>query len=213
NPAPWAPCCASARKACPKRSRLISATPAGRNRWSCWPGWSSLKPRTERAPWIRASWRCRRRATCLARRSRAHEFRDRASQPRTVPMAVKKGIRQLVDEANARITTIPVEEARALLGDPDVQFVDIRDVRELEREGLVPGAFHAPRGMLEFWADPGSPYFKPVFGQDRRCVLYCQSGWRSALATAALQDMGLARVAHVAGGFHAWKAAGGEVAR
>jgi probable AcnD-accessory protein PrpF len=128
-------------------------------------------------------------------------------------MAVKKGIRQLVDEANARITTIPVEEARALLGDPDVQFVDIRDVRELEREGLVPGAFHAPRGMLEFWADPDSPYFKPVFGQDRRFVLYCQSGWRSALATAALQDMGLARVAHVAGGFHAWKAAGGEVAR
>src|SRR5690606_12163719 len=125
----------------------------------------------------------------------------------------KKGIRQLVDEANARITTIPVEEASALLGDPDVQFVDIRDVRELEREVLVPRAFHAPRGLLEFWADPCSPYFKPVFGQDRRFVLYCQSGWRSALATAALQDMGLPRVAHGDGGFHAWKGAGGEVAR
>ncbi len=128
-------------------------------------------------------------------------------------MAVNKGIRQLVDEANARITMIPAEQATTLLGDPGVQFVDIRDVRELEREGLVPGAFHAPRGMLEFWADPDSPYFKPVFGEDRCFVLYCQSGWRSALATAALQDMGLSRVAHVAGGFNAWKAAGGEIAQ
>ena len=127
-------------------------------------------------------------------------------------MALRKSIRQLVDEASARITTVPVEEAKALLADPDVQFVDIRDVRELERAGMVPGAFHAPRGMLEFWADPDSPYFKPVFGEDRRFVLYCQSGWRSALATAALQDMGLTRVAHVAGGFNAWKAEGGEVA-
>ena len=128
-------------------------------------------------------------------------------------MALKRGIRQLVDEASARIDTIPVDQAQALLADPDVQFVDIRDVRELEREGMVPGAFHAPRGMLEFWADPDSPYFKPVFGQDRRFVLYCQSGWRSALAAAALQDMGLQRVAHVAGGFNAWKAAGGGLAR
>ena len=128
-------------------------------------------------------------------------------------MALKKGIRQLVDDANARIATIPVDDAKALLADPDVQFVDIRDVRELEREGMVPGAFHAPRGMLEFWADPDSPYFKPVFGQDRRFVLYCQSGWRSALAAAALQDMGLERVAHVAGGFNGWKAEGGEVAQ
>ena len=128
-------------------------------------------------------------------------------------MALKKGIRQLVDDANARIATIPVDDAKALLGDPDVQFVDIRDVRELEREGMVPGAFHAPRGMLEFWADPDSPYFKPVFGQQRRFVLYCQSGWRSALAAAALQDMGLERVAHVAGGFHGWKSQGGEVAQ
>src|SRR5690606_18482915 len=79
--------------------------------------------------------------------------------------------------------------------------------------GLAPGASHGTRGTLQSWADPGSPYFQPVFGQGRRFVLYCQSGWRSALATAALQDMGLARVAHVAGGFHAWKAAGGEVAR
>ena len=127
-------------------------------------------------------------------------------------MPITKGVKQLVADANARITTIPVGEATALLRDPDVQFVDIRDVRELEREGMVPGAFHAPRGMLEFWVDPDSPYFKPVFGEDKRFVLYCQSGWRSALATAALQDMGLDQVAHVAGGFNGWKAAGGEVA-
>ena len=126
-------------------------------------------------------------------------------------MAVKVGVKQLVDAANARITTLAAEEARALLDAPDVQFVDLRDVRELEREGTIPGAFHAPRGMLEFWVDPDSPYFKPVFGEDKRFVLYCQSGWRSALATAALQDMGLERVAHVGGGFQAWKAAGGAV--
>ena len=126
-------------------------------------------------------------------------------------MAVKVGVKQLVDAANARITTIAAEEACALLDAPDVQFVDLRDVRELEREGTIPGAFHAPRGMLEFWVDPDSPYFKPVFGEDKRFVLYCQSGWRSALATAALQDMGLERVAHVGGGFQAWKAASGAV--
>lgn len=128
-------------------------------------------------------------------------------------MPLKQGVKQLVAAANARIATVPVEEAKALLGDPGVQFVDIRDVRELEREGMVPGAFHAPRGMLEFWVDPDSPYFKPVFGEDRRFVLYCQSGWRSALATAALLDMGLENVAHVEGGFNGWKAAGGQVAQ
>ena len=125
-------------------------------------------------------------------------------------MALKTGVKQLVAAANARIVTIPVEEAKALLGNPDVQFVDIRDVRELEREGTLPGAFHAPRGMLEFWVDPESPYFKPVFGEDKRFILFCQSAWRSALATAALQDMGMDNVAHVEGGFSAWKAAGGQ---
>ena len=127
-------------------------------------------------------------------------------------MALKRGVKQLVEAANARIATIPVEEAKALLGDPGVRFVDVRDVRELEREGMVPGAFHAPRGMLEFWVDPDSPYFKPAFGEPKRFVLYCQSGWRSALAAATLQDMGLENVAHVEGGFRAWKDAGGEVA-
>lgn len=127
-------------------------------------------------------------------------------------MAVTKGVKQLVAEANARITTVPVAQAIALLGDPGVQFVDIRDVRELQREGMVPGAFHAPRGMLEFWVDPESPYHKPVFAQDKQLVLFCAAGWRSALATKTLQDMGLQRVAHIDGGFGAWKAAGAPVA-
>ena len=91
-------------------------------------------------------------------------------------------------------------------------FVDIRDVRELEREGVIPGAFHAPRGMLEFWACPESPYHKKEFDQDRHLVLFCAAGWRSALATKTLQDMGVPRVSHVGGGFEAWKAAGAPVA-
>jgi len=126
-------------------------------------------------------------------------------------MKLKKGVKQLVAEANAEIETVPVTAASALLGDPEVQFVDIRDVRELEREGMVPGAFHAPRGMLEFWVDPDSPYHKDVFATGKKFVLYCQSAWRSALATKALKDMGLAPVAHIEGGFRAWKEAGHPV--
>ena len=126
-------------------------------------------------------------------------------------MTLAKGYRQLIDEANARIRTLTVAEAKARRDDPNVQFVDIRDVRELEREGVIPGAYHAPRGMLEFWVDPESPYFRPVFGSGKEFVLFCQSGWRSALATAALQDMGLAPVAHVEGGFKAWKEAGLQI--
>jgi rhodanese-related sulfurtransferase len=125
-------------------------------------------------------------------------------------MALTKGYRTLIDEAKARIRNLSLEEAQALRADPNVQFVDIRDVRELEREGVIPGAYHAPRGMLEFWVDPDSPYFRPVFGSGKNFVLFCQSGWRSALATAALQDMGLTPVAHVEGGFSAWKEAGLE---
>ena len=126
--------------------------------------------------------------------------------PLTRPSAV------MVAEARASIENITVADAAALLERDDVLFVDIRDPRELARLGTIPGSFRAPRGMLEFWVDPDSPYFKPVFGEDKRFVLYCQSGWRSALATAALQDMGLGNVAHVAGGFNGWKAGGGEVA-
>ena len=99
-----------------------------------------------------------------------------------------------------------VVEVRARLGsDPRLQVVDIRDPRELEREGTVPGCVHAPRGMLEFWVDPDSPYFKPVFGDEgKEFVLFCGAGWRSALATKALQDMGMTNVAHIDGGFTAW---------
>ena len=123
-----------------------------------------------------------------------------------------KTAKQLVDEAMQQIVTLPLPEARRLLEHADVLFVDLRDVRELEREGVIPGAFHAPRGLLEFWVDPQSEYFKPVFGQGKRVVLFCAVGWRSALAAKTLQDMGMEHVCHVDGGFNAWKAAGAPVA-
>lgn len=127
-------------------------------------------------------------------------------------MALRKNHRQLVDEANARITTLSLEEAEARRGRPGVVFVDLRDVRELQREGQIPDAVHAPRGMLEFWVDPDSPYHKPELDPtEHELVLYCQSGWRSALATATLVDMGAEHVAHIDGGFSAWKAAGAPV--
>lgn len=120
-------------------------------------------------------------------------------------------VKSMVDEAMADITTYSVEQAREMHGRDDVQFIDIRDVRELERDGVVPGAFHAPRGMLEFWVDPESPYHREEFAHDKEYVLFCAAGWRSALATRTLMDMGLARVAHIGGGFQAWKEAGGPV--
>ena len=125
---------------------------------------------------------------------------------------MKKTVKSMVDEATAAITTYSIEEARELHGREDVQFIDIRDVRELERDGVIPGAFHAPRGMLEFWVDPDSPYYKEIFGSGKEFVLYCQSAWRSSLATAALQDMGLQPVCQIEGGFRAWKDAGLVVA-
>ena len=126
-------------------------------------------------------------------------------------MAIYKGIRELCAEADALIETWSAEQAIAALGDPQVQLVDIRDVRELWREGGVPGALHAPRGMLEFWVDPASPYAKPIFQSGKRFVFFCGGGLRSALATRAVQEMGLAPVCHVRGGFAAWKQAGGPV--
>ena len=107
-------------------------------------------------------------------------------------MPITKGFKQLLKDANARIMTRTVDETRALLADENVVLVDIRDPRELERDGKVPGAFHAPRGMLEFWVDPESPYFKPIFADEsKHFVLFCGGGWRSALSAAALQDMGM----------------------
>ena len=123
-------------------------------------------------------------------------------------MTITRGYQQLIADARSRITTLTLEEAAAKRHDPSVVFVDIRDVRELEREGMIPDAIHAPRGMLEFWVDPASPYFKPAFAEPKTFVLYCQSAWRSSLATATLMDMGMENVCHFDGGFKAWKAAG-----
>ena len=127
-------------------------------------------------------------------------------------MKLRKGFRQLVDEAKARITTIGLPEARERLGRDDVVFVDLRDIRELEREGMIPGAFHCPRGMLEFWIDPDSPYHKDVFSSGKQFVFYCNGAWRSALATDVAKQMGLEPVFEMDGGFTAWKNAGYPVA-
>ena len=128
-------------------------------------------------------------------------------------MPITKGYRALVDEAMAQVKTYTVEEVRARLdSDPRLQVVDIRDVRELQAEGSVPGSYHAPRGMLEFWVDPESPYHKKVFADEgKEFVLFCGAGWRSALAAKALQDMGMTNVAHIDGGFTAWKQRGAPV--
>jgi rhodanese-related sulfurtransferase len=120
-------------------------------------------------------------------------------------MAITKGIKLLVAEAMAQVKTYSVAEVKARMADAQMQIVDIRDVRELEREGTVPGCFNAPRGMLEFWVDPASPYFKTIFGDEsKEFVLFCGAGWRSALAAKALQDMGMTNVAHIDGGFTDW---------
>ena len=126
-------------------------------------------------------------------------------------MHLKHGYKDLIDAANAEIDTLETADAIARHGDPDVVFVDLRDRRELEREGRIPGAFNCPRGMLEFWIDPDSPYHKPIFAESKAFLFYCASAWRSALATKAAQDMGLTPVAHVQGGFKAWKESGGPV--
>ena len=124
-----------------------------------------------------------------------------------------KGYRQLVAEAEKEIETISVDDALRLHGSGDVVFVDLRDVRELSREGFIPGAFHCPRGMLEFWIDPGCIYYKDIFASGKKFLFYCNLGWRSALAAQVSQQMGLNPVAHIDGGFDAWKKAGGPVAK
>ena len=125
-----------------------------------------------------------------------------------MPQTITKGYKALLAEAEAKVKTLSVEEAQALSGRDDTVFVDLRDPREREREGKMPGAFHCPRGMLEFWIDPESPYAKPVFQEDKQFVFFCAGGWRSALAAQVAQEMGLKPVAHIAGGFGAWKKAG-----
>ena len=124
---------------------------------------------------------------------------------------MKKGYKALVAEAEAMIETISPAEAQALLGHDGVVFIDLREKGELRREGRVPGAVSVPRGMLEFWIDPESPYFKPELAGPARYVLFCAAGWRSALATRTLVEMGIDTACHIAGGFTAWKDAGGAV--
>lgn len=130
-----------------------------------------------------------------------------------MPQKIVKGYRQLLDESLAQIRTLQPAEAIGMHGRADVVFVDLRDPRELEREGILPGAVHCPRGMLEFWIDPASPYHKPVFAEDKSFVFFCAGGWRSALAAKTAQDMGLKPVAHIHGGFKAWREAGGPAGK
>jgi rhodanese-related sulfurtransferase len=125
---------------------------------------------------------------------------------------MKKGYKQLLEEANAEVTAIAPADAVPLLAKKDeVTFIDIRDPRELEREGKIPGAVHCPRGMLEFWIDPESPYHKPVFAEGKKLLFFCAGGWRSALAAKTAQDMGLENVAHLEGGFGKRLEAGGPI--
>jgi rhodanese-related sulfurtransferase len=128
-----------------------------------------------------------------------------------MPQTIHRGIKALIDEANAEIKTMSAADAIAAANSDDVVIVDIRDPREIERDGRIPGAFACTRGMLEFWIDPQSPYAKPVFQQDKTFIFHCAGGLRSALAAKTAQDMGLQPVAHIAGGFAAWRDAGGPV--
>lgn len=125
-------------------------------------------------------------------------------------MPLKKTAAQMVADARARIEEIETRDAIAMIEDPNVQIIDLRDPRERDRTGAIPGAFHCPRGMLEFWVDPESPYFKDIFAQDKKFVFHCASGWRSAISVATLQDMGF-EAAHLKDGFSGWEKAGGPV--
>ncbi len=119
-------------------------------------------------------------------------------------------VAEMVASARRNIREIETPELIAMLEDPNVVVVDIRDIRERQRSGFIPGSFHAPRGMIEFWIDPDSPYFKPIFGEDKQFVFHCASGWRSALTVQTLQKMGF-EAAHLREGFSKWEAQGGPV--
>jgi len=128
-----------------------------------------------------------------------------------MPKAMKIGYDALIQAARREIEEVDPDQLMARLGKGDFVIVDVRDIREIERDGRIPGSFHCPRGMLEFWIDPASPYFKQTFGENKRFVFYCTLDWRSALATQTAQNMGLAKVANLKGGLKAWKVAGGPV--
>ena len=123
-----------------------------------------------------------------------------------------KPVQEMVDRARSRVPELTPEEARQRLDDPDTVFVDLRDSAEIAANGTIPGAVHMPRGNLEFWIDPASPYFKPVFGSGKSFVFFCAAALRSTLAAATAIDMGLPRVSHLAGGFHAWRISGAPIA-
>jgi len=122
-----------------------------------------------------------------------------------------KTVDSMVAEANEQVRIIPIEDAKAMLGSDEVTFIDVRDVREIAKSGRIPGARHVPRGMLEFWIDPASPYYKDFFGEDKTFVFYCAASWRSALSAKTAQDMGLTPVAHLEGGLGEWLKADGPV--
>ena len=124
---------------------------------------------------------------------------------------ISKGYKLLLKEASSEIKTISIEKAMALFEEENYEFIDLRDFREIQRSGRIPGSFSCPRGMLEFWIDPESPYHKEIFSSDRNFVFYCASAWRSALATKTAQDMGLQKVSHIEGGFTNWTKAGGQI--
>lgn len=128
-----------------------------------------------------------------------------------MPQNITQGYKALLAKAEDAVESVAADEARELARREDVVIIDIRDIRELERDGRIPGSFHAPRGMLEFWVDPQSPYHKPIFAEDKTFIIHCASGWRSLLATATLKEMGLEPVKNLIGGLAAWKEAGGPV--
>ena len=124
---------------------------------------------------------------------------------------IVKSTKSLIAEANKIVETISIDEAKKIVSSEKHILIDLRDIRELKREGKIPGAFSCPRGMLEFWIDPESPYHKEIFNQDITYVFYCASAWRSALSAKTAMDMGLKPVLHIEGGFMAWKKADGDV--
>jgi rhodanese-related sulfurtransferase len=132
-------------------------------------------------------------------------------ESRKMALKLKKSVMEMVAEANQEIETISAQDAIVKRDDSNFVLVDLRDIRELNRDGRIPGAFHAPRGMLEFWVDPASPYYKEIFGSGKKFAFFCAGGMRSALAAQTVQRMGLEPVCHIEGGFRAWKEAGGPI--
>lgn len=128
-----------------------------------------------------------------------------------MPKPMKTGVAAMVADARKRIEQVDATDAIGMMDHPDVVIVDLRDIREREREGYIPNSFHCPRGMVEFWVDPESPYYKEIFDRDAKFVFHCAAGWRSALTVATLSDMGMDNIAHITDGFKSWCDAGGPV--